>query len=119
MKLTPGFLSRKGDKWRAVRLYDVAIMLHNVHAGAHDQDRIGFEDAGRTLEQLTNKLERKVLYEPSLIESALWSCNLMNEIGTFKHPTGAIFDEWLKEVLKFDKFNPIYNLIETKEGKDD
>jgi hypothetical protein len=111
-----GYLSKPGMKLRTVRLVDVMTLVHNVMAGAMDES-VGFEDAGRTINDVLRRLNRNILMDPSVLESALWSCNLMNEKGQFWDSRGRSFDELLLAVLKGDPFNKTYNLIETP-GKD-
>ncbi len=92
-------------------MYDAAILLQNVLAGAKC-DAVGFEDANRTLESLRRELDRKWSYAPALLESALWSCNLLNERGEFYHPDGKSFADFLKDVLPGEQFDLTYNVIE-------
>lgn len=113
--LPQGYLAKKGGQWRPVRLLDIAVLLYAVYQGAADED-VGFEDAQETLDTLTRKLNKKIFMEPAVLESALWSCNLLNEKGKFIHPRGLSFEQFLKDVLGRDKFNRVYNVIE-KEGE--
>lgn len=96
--LPQNYLARKGRKYRSVRLFDLAILLLNVHKAANLPD-VGFEDADRTIEELTRKLEHRVLKDPSLLESALWSCNMLAEREAFDHPQGKDIKEFVKDVL--------------------
>jgi hypothetical protein len=109
--LPPNYLAKPGGKWREVRLLDIAVMLLHVHLGAKEE-HVGFEDARETIDTLTRKLNKKVLVDPVLLESCLWSCNLMNEAGKWWHPRDNNFDEFLKDVLGAAKFNKVYNVIE-------
>lgn len=109
--LPKGFLQKKGGKWRSVSLFNLAILLYHVHRGA-EEESVGFEDAQETLDTLTRKLSKTVFVEPAVLESALWSANLMEEAGEWWHPRGLTFDEWVREVLPGVKFNRIYNVIE-------
>jgi hypothetical protein len=99
-----------------VRLRDMAVMLEHVRRGATD-DNVGFEDANRTLEAMLAQLDKKILLDPSIIESALWSCNMFAERGKFRHPEGRTIDEFIKDVLGGEKFDKTYHLIVPKEGK--
>ena len=108
-----GYLARPGMQLRTVRLVEVMTLVHNVMAGAMDES-IGFEDAGRTINQLVRALNRNILVDPGVLESALWSCNLLNEKGQFWDGRARSFDEFVKVVLKGDKFDKIYNTIEAR-----
>jgi hypothetical protein len=96
--LPRGYLARKGRQLRAVRLFDVAVLLLNIQKGAATPD-VGFEDADRTIEEITRRLEKRVLIDPSLLESALWSCNMLSERGEFAHPEGKDIQAFVKDVL--------------------
>lgn len=106
----PGYLSQER---RYVKMLHLTALLYNIYQGALDGE-VGFEDAHRTLEGLTAPLNKSTQVLTSVLESALWSCNLMNEQGKWWHPTGITFDEFLKEVLEKDSFDKMYNLIVRK-----
>lgn len=105
----------KGDlEMFRLSLLDMLVLLHNVLEGANDAE-VGYEDAEFTLRELVKKLSRRTYpVRRSALESALWSCNLMDEAGKFWHPDGLTFDEYLKKGLKqrvgtrFDRF---YNIL--------
>lgn len=111
-EIKAGYL-RKSRQWKPVRLLDLAILLLHVHRGAKDK-RVGFEDARETLDSLTQRLNKRVLVDPTLIESALWSANLLDELGEFEHPKGMSFDEFARKLCAPDSFNRSYNVIEKK-----
>jgi hypothetical protein len=113
--LPKNILHRKGRQLRPVRLYDVATLLHHVLEAAKNE-RVGFEDTHETLTSLTMKLNKKIFLDPNLIESSLWACNLLNEIGGFSHPQGKSLEDFIKDVLGKEGFNFTYNVIETKDG---
>jgi hypothetical protein len=102
-------------KRKPLKLFELAIIMMNVHLGAKDPE-VGFEDADRTLEQLILSLNRIVPVDIALLESGLWSCNLLNERQRFWHPEGKSFDEFLSQLMGSDKFNKYYNLVEFKDG---
>lgn len=112
--LPRNYLSKKGGRWRQVRLSELAVLLYNV-AKADQDPEVGYEDAQRTLANLMTRLSKKVMVDPALLESCLWSSNLLNEQGKWSHPTGRSFDEWVRELAGGDKFNKVYNLIERDE----
>lgn len=84
------------------------------------EDKVGFEDCDRTLLMLSKLLTRNsITVRREHLESALWSCNLMDEAGEFWSPRGESFDEFVNRLLlpyqgEFDKF---YNLIQ--DGRDE
>lgn len=107
------YLSKKGGKWLPVRLSDICVLMHNVQEGSKHPE-VGFEDAQRTLDHLVNALNRKILLPPDLIESALWSANLLNEAGAFQDFRDRSLDDFIKQVLGKEQFNKLYNTIERK-----
>ena len=66
----------------AVTLRDIMVLLDNVRLGASMPD-VGFEDANQTYNSIVTKLNKKVSLKVSDLESALWSCNLLDEKGKF------------------------------------
>jgi hypothetical protein len=112
--IKPNYLAKTGGQWRPVLLLDLAVLLYAVHQGASD-DLVGFEDARETLESLTKRLSKRVLVDPNLIESSLWSANLLDELGRFKHPNGLSFEEFAQRIVGRGKFNRRYNVIERKD----
>lgn len=109
-----GYLSKTGGRVRKVKLIDVVTLLHNIHVGAQTSE-VGFEDARETITTITSRLSRSSAYlDPSLIESGLWSANLLNEKGKFWDPNGRTFEEFVREVLGRDGFDMFYNTIERK-----
>ena len=98
------------DSYHSLRILDAAILLMNIYRGAQSS-KVRFEDAARTLEELVVDLHGKkgIRVQRSVIESALWSCNLLDELGKFWHPKGRSFDEFLKDILKCTKTNLFYH----------
>ncbi len=109
----PPSTDRPAPVQRAISTLHLAILLDNLHRGAVSPN-VGFEDAGQTLQQLTHKLDRHFNVYLSDLESALWSCNLMNENGAFWHPLDRTFDEFLRDVLPGEKFDKNYNFVKEK-----
>lgn len=98
----------------ALNLLDLTVLLYHIHRGAQHSE-VGFEDADKTLKQLSNALQVKRATIPrEVFESALWSCNLLDEVGEFWHPRGTPFKRWVKRMLKpyNSEFNQFYNWIE-------
>lgn len=90
-----------------VNSLEVVVLLYNLFE-AKDDRRIGFEDANRSFLDVVNTLNFQVHIEKSLVESALWSCNLLDEKDKFWHPLNHSFDEMVRKIaynnkLKFDK----------------
>ena len=109
----PRLMSRS-VKWPEVLAIDLVVMLFNVLKASQDE-QVGFEDANNTLESLIRKLNAGIRLDPSLIESCLWSCNLLSEKDSFWHPKGVTFDQFVARALPQYNFNKIYNTIEKKE----
>jgi hypothetical protein len=89
------YLAKPGGKLRRATTLDVAVFLQHIYKAAGN-DKVGFEDARRTLDMLVRELNRGVLLPPDTIESALWSCNLLDELGEFAHPRGLTFEQFAK-----------------------
>lgn len=105
-----------------ISLLDLSTLLYHVHLGAQKKETVGFEDAGRTLKQLTDELApSKVLIPLDSIESALWSANLLSEQGQFWSPHGETFDDFIKRLLRFAthdaklEFDKFYCRIKTRQ----
>ena len=97
---------------RKISLHDALVLIYHIHQGADDTG-IGFVDADNTRTSLTTALDRASWVALSDLESALWSCNLMNEKGKFWHPKGYTFDQFSRQVLKGrERFNKKYNWVE-------
>lgn len=109
-----GYLRKKGGQWRSVRLMDLVVLLYHVHKGAN-MDEVGFEDALETIDSLTRRLNQRVLIDPNLLESALWSCNMLDEREQFWHPKNKNFDDFVRELLGRDGFDKTYNLIQKRD----
>lgn len=101
-----------------ISLLDAVVLLYHVHRGAQHPE-VGFEDADKTLKQLTKSLAqfRYTITESSL-ESALWSCNLMDEVGEFWSPQGLSFKDWTNRLLSEQgaDFDHFYNVIDERKN---
>ncbi len=101
----------------SVNMLDLVSLLYHVHKGA-THPRVGFEDCERTLKKLTEELSPRRIQVPlAAIESALWSCNLMDEQQEWWSPQSETFERFSTRLLdeadsetKF-RFNRIYNTI--------
>lgn len=115
MTIKPGYLSKKGGRWRPVRLLDIAIMLLNSYKASNEPE-IGYQDPIETLDSLSRRLNQKTMVDPRQIESMLWACNMLNEEGKFVHPSGMTFTDFIAKVAPGSEFNLDYNTIEWKDG---
>lgn len=105
----------KAAGFRPIKATDLAILLYHVYVASRDPD-IGFEDTNETLDTLTGKMNREMQIDLPLLESALWSCNLMDEAGRFWHPREMTFKQFVKYLFPEETFNHIYNILEKKHG---
>ena len=92
-------------------------------------DIIGFEDCSHSMEEITRRANLTIQPFPrEMLESMLWSANLMDEYGYFWHPDGLSFEGFVKQILgrvstRHKKgsgvyFDRTYNLIRDNEYKD-
>jgi hypothetical protein len=95
-----------------VSVLDIVVFIENVRRGA-EHSEVGFADANETVQTMCAKLNKVVQLPEEVVESALWSCNLMDEAGIFWHPTDRKFSQWLKDLERIGKFDfeTDYNLI--------
>ncbi len=110
-RLPPNYLSKKGGQWRPVKLMDLVTFIYNVSQGTRE-DSVGFEDAARTVDMLLKELNKSVMLDPALLESAFWSCGMMQEAGKFWDTKNRTYDEFIKDVLGKDKLHRVYHTIE-------
>lgn len=96
-----------------ISVLDLAVLLFYVHRGAADNE-VGFVDARESLETLTRELNKALYVDPTMLESAIWSSNIMDEQGKFWHPEGLTFDEWVRRIANGAKYNRVYGLFESK-----
>jgi hypothetical protein len=102
-----------------IRPLDLAILIQNILKGA-DHSEVGFEDPNHTVQSFVKQINEQVVnVDLRDLESALWSSNLLNEIGEWQHPFGKNFEKWLKDdilgpELRFDSF---YNTIEFRKER--
>ncbi len=89
---------------------NVTVLLDHVSRGAAHPS-VGFEDAARTRAQLYKALAGRAV-ELEVLESALWSCNLLDEVGSFSHPDGLTFDQFVVDVAPKDMlFHKFFNVL--------
>jgi len=100
----------KEEETITLSLYNLMILLYHVHKGTTTEG-VGFEDAAESLRSLTKILNRDVTVKKSAIESALWSCNLMDEEKKFWHPKSYEFKYFVKVLLRGKGFSRKYNWV--------
>jgi hypothetical protein len=76
-------------------------------------------DADRTVEELISEIDAFDGYvSKTILEAALYCCNIQSEDKKFWHPHGWSFDQFVHELLpKYHEFNKYYNWI-TRKDKD-
>lgn len=85
-----------------VKLEQLSTLLTNLEKGILDPD-VGFEDCERTAEALRASLNRIVMVPIGVVESALWSCVLLDEKGAY---VGESLDGLVKKLTPTKhKFN--------------
>lgn len=104
---------RGEDRVISITALDAAVLLMHVIKGIADKD-VGFEDADKTYEQIRNDLNKMFMINKDAVESALWSCNLLNEQGRFNHPDLLSFDGFVAKMAPKKTFDPLRNLLESK-----
>lgn len=106
----------EGEKHYLLSMFDGMVLLLNVAKGAK-HPLVGFEDTDNSEQQLRALIGqgRSISLEKSALESALWSCNLLDEHEAFEHPDGKSFDDYLNLILeprgRGERFDKTYNLI--------
>jgi len=97
-----------------INLLTSAVLLYNIYRAAQSEE-IGFTDTSNTLDTITNKLDMGCIYlSRDTLESSLWACNMLNELGLFWHPRGLTFREFLNKLNLGNTYNFTYNVIEEK-----
>jgi len=91
---------------------DLAALVECLAKGKAN-NAVGFEDAVRTYNQVLNILNVKVAVDQEVVESALWSANLLNDIGMFTHPLSVDFNQMIQRITPEGfKFDSEFNLME-------
>lgn len=104
----------------SLSLLDITVLLYHVNRGAQLK-HVGFEDADRSLKEMNELLTAnfaKIPISQGALESALWSCNIMDEQRLFWSPQGKSFRKWLKHLCdtkQFD-FDFFFNTITKRKG---
>lgn len=86
------------------------MLLYNVYKGS-TTETVGFEDARDTLQTFMQRLnESAIKMTVDDVESALSSCNFLDEQGKFWHPTHLSFEGFVARLApKGQKFDKTYN----------
>lgn len=94
-----------------VRLSDIVTFLLCVRTISKHRT-LDLHDANQTVDQLMNKLDRKVLIGRDVLQSALYAASMLDEVGKFEHPLGLTFHEFVKGIVgRGKKFDKKYHLI--------
>jgi hypothetical protein len=99
-EFNPGELPDPREMKLDVKPLDLAVMLFHIYEAARDPE-LGFTDAERRLRSLANDMTRRpARLKQSIVESALYFCNMRAEQGKFWHPLDKNIDEFLSDVVK-------------------
>jgi hypothetical protein len=95
---------------------DQAILIRDVKAGL-ESTQVGFEDAEKTFAQQISALQASLRLPIGVLESALWSSNLLNEIGEWYHPRDPeiTFGQWTESMVAPLQFDTFWNTIDKDE----
>jgi hypothetical protein len=99
-----------------VRLLDAAVLLGAaIKAGNHKD--IGHLDADRTLAELRKYLQRVLTFDEDVIESAIYSCRMLEEEGLFSHPDGLSLQAFIKKLTPYNHvYDYDYSMFQEKLG---
>jgi hypothetical protein len=102
-------------EYRVSALELALLVFHLFRAAEHPE--VGFEDTDRTFFEMRGTLNKQVRLPKAVLESALWSSNLLSELGLFWHPDKKTFAEFAQGIVgrEGDSFDLFYNWV--KEGK--
>lgn len=87
-----------------ISVLDIVVLLYNVYRAS--KNSIGYNDADKTLAQLTSELKGHMKVRVDTLEKLLYASNMLDEQKKFWHYRDTTFDSFLKRVapkLKFDK----------------
>lgn len=100
-----------------ITLLEAAVLLYHVSKAARTKS-IGFEDADRTLDQMMRALRanRAFTIKQDVLESALWSCNMLSKEREFWTPDGREFRQFARDLIedKTLRFDDFYHIVEKK-----
>lgn len=108
-----------GPRTNRLTLLECAVLVHNlIEATQHPE--VGFEDLEHSYKRLRGRLASKTTDVPrEILESYLWSANLLNEVGLFWHPDGVPFKDFVGRILNEDEeFDYFYNYIKERKNSD-
>lgn len=93
----------------SIRILDLAVLLYHLR-GSAKHPLVGYNDAEKSLINITSRLNKTVDVDKADIERLLYASNMMNEVGAWSHPLGAKFPDWLKSLFG-NKFDTTYNVF--------
>jgi hypothetical protein len=96
-----------------VRAQDIMVLIYHLF---QSKAKFGHMDADYTFEQLRKALSFTIPVKTAILESALYSCNLVEEQGEFWSPEKEKFLEFATRVSGGRKFHQFYNWIEEKKS---
>ena len=100
---------------------DILVLINNL-VRAKKNPLVGYVDCQHSYNELLQKMHFYVYLQRTEVESLLWSCNLMNEIGMFEHPDDISFNTFLSRIIprnhKFDKYFNLILPIKKEEGEE-
>jgi hypothetical protein len=104
--------SRRSFKFPISPLKAIVLMRNTVECPEAEND------AERTVEELMKEIDRLDGYvSMSVLEAALYNCNMNHEDKKFWHPWGWTFDKFIDDLLPADQvFDKDYNRIEDRDG---
>ena len=97
-----------------VSLLDLAVLTQSL---LEYTDKYEHADAERTLGELLRTLNKRVYVEKEVLESALHSANMLDEVGEFSHILDVGFQGLLLRLGPewYERFNRVYNYLEESE----
>lgn len=105
----------KDSRMLSIDTTALVVLMDNVYRGS-EHPNVGYEDAYIPFDMFAARLNKQHWLNIQEVESALWSCNLMNEEGKFWHPRGISFDEFIESLkLTGYKFDRTFNTLD-REG---
>lgn len=90
---------------------EAAVLLYNVYRGS-DHPQVGYEESRMTMVKMSEYFSnRGMLIPKEIVESALWSSNLLDEVGEFWHPQKISFEAFVQRINKKQDFDRRLNFF--------
>ena len=101
---------------RRVTATEAMVLLYNLY---HCDKVLGLGDVYNTLDDLARHISFQLYIRKDVMDSLLWSANMLDEAGKFWHPRNRDFKSFVKQIEKRNeaKFNPAYSWL--KDDKDE